>query len=221
MNNKTRNILLIVLVLVVAVIATRPLWQGKFNTEGAAVSGQDGQGSEVAPNTETSNGSNAGSAGSMSSQADEKSAASGEAAATGQAGVDAEGKTDQKKSAENKNSLVDLVNGALAKGKSAVLVFTYNADCCPGTKEYFEKHKAVVRNIEQKYSAKANFVWIDIAYYEEKDKEGLMSVAKKYDVRAIPALVLIDSKGNPQPVILGEIDEKQVGAKMEGLVKGT
>lgn len=220
MNNKTRNILLIVLVLVVAVIASRPLWQGKVNTEVAAVSGR---GSEVAPNTETSNGSNTGSTESKSNEAGEKSTANGDAAASGQAGVDAEGnsKADQKKPVENKSSLVDLVNGSLTPRKPAVLVFTYNADCCPSTKEYFEKHKAVVRNIEQKYSTKANFVWIDIAYYEEKDKEGLMSVAKKYDVSAIPALVLIDSKGIPQPVILGEIDEKQVEAKMEGLVKGT
>ena len=136
------------------------------------MSGQDGRGSEVAPNTETSNGSNTGSTGSVSSQAGEKPAANVESAASGQAGVDAEGtsKTDQKKPAENKNNLIDLVNESLTPGKAAVLVFTYNADCCPSTKEYFEKHKAVVRNLEQKYSAKANFIWIDIAYYNEKDK---------------------------------------------------
>lgn len=65
-----------------------------------------------------------------------------------------------------------------------------------------------------------NFVWIDVVLYNEVDKEGLVSIAKRYGVTAIPAVVLIDSKGKTVPVILGEINEKATADKLEGLVKG-
>jgi len=113
-----------------------------------------------------------------------------------------------------------MVNGALGKDKPAVLVFTYNADCCESTKEYLEKHSAIAKSLEQKYSSRINFVWIDVALYNEVDKEVLFSIAKKYGVTGIPALVLIDSKGQPAPLIIGELNEKATADKLEGLVKG-
>ncbi len=118
------------------------------------------------------------------------------------------------------SGLPDTVGSAVGEGRPVVLVFTYNADCCPSTKEFFEKHRAVVKRLEQKFSPKANFVWIDVAFYGETDNEGLLGITKKYGVTAIPAVVLIDAKGNPNSVIPGELNEKSVDAKLEGLVKG-
>lgn len=101
-----------------------------------------------------------------------------------------------------------------------MLVFTYDADCCSSTKEYFEKHRTAVKSLEQKYSAEVNFVWIDVARYGEAEKDSLVSIAKKYGVSAIPALVLIDAKGKPLPAVFGEINEKTIAGKLEGLVSG-
>lgn len=184
MNKKTRSILLIVLFLVVAVIASRPLWLSEGSSGKTAVSSQNSQGG----------GDKSGIQGASPQPADKALTGSG---------------------------LSGMVNEALVKGRPAVLVFTYNADCCPSTKEFFEKHRAVVKSLEQKYSPKANFVWIDVALYGETDKEGLLGIAKKYGVTAIPAVVLIDSKGNPNSVIPGELNEKSIDAKLEGLVKGS
>lgn len=119
------------------------------------------------------------------------------------------------------SGLADKVSGAVGKGRPVVLVFTYNADCCASTKEFFEKHSAAVKRFEKKYSAGVGFIWIDVAQYSEVDEEGLISTAKKYGVSGIPSVVLIDAKGNPNSVIPGELNEKSVDAKLEGLVKGS
>lgn len=119
------------------------------------------------------------------------------------------------------SGLTDTVSGAVGKGRPVVLVFTYNADCCPGTKEFFEKHSAAVKRLEKKYSAGVGFIWIDVAHYSEVDEKGLISTAKKYGVSGIPFVVLIDAKGNPISVFPGELNEKSVDARLEGLVKGS
>lgn len=81
------------------------------------------------------------------------------------------------------SALSDIVNVAIGKGKSAVLVFTYDADCCSSTKEYFEKHRIVVKGLEQKYSAVVNFIWIDVACYSETEKDrAFMRVHDEYSV---------------------------------------
>ncbi len=182
MSKKTRTILLIILLLVVAVIASRSLWQGQGTAGKTAVSGE--YGSNAVDNSKAT----------PPQQLNQKPVPG--------------------------SALSDIVNAAIGKGKSAVLVFTYDADCCPSTKEYFEKHRTAVKGLEQKYSAKVNFVWIDVARYGETEKDSLVSIAKKYGVSAIPALVLIDAKGEPLPAVLGEINEKTIAGKLEGLVKG-
>lgn len=187
MNKKRKSILLIALLLVVAVIASKPLWQGESATGKTAASG------ELYADNSPDNESAPGNGGTDTQKPDEKAGP-----ATG---------------------LANMVNAALGKNEPAVLVFTYNADCCPSTKEFFDKHRAAVKKLEQNYASGANFVWIDVALYDRVDRDALMEVANKYGVTAIPAVVLIDAKGKPLPVMMGELDEKAASDKLAGLVK--
>lgn len=197
MNNKSKWVFAIILLFMVGLFATKPLWYGsKTSVETAA-------GSSTAQKTD------------------------GAKDDGGESGTQNTDKTGESKNPSpspdlgSGSGLSDLVNAALAPKKPVALVFTYNADCCPTTKEYFDKHRSSVKNLEKKYAQSVNFVWIDIAYYDEHDREGLNSIARKYGVTAVPALVLIDSRGNSQPVIMGEIDEKSVAGKLAGMVKSS
>lgn len=212
MSRRSKFILLLVLVAAVAVIVTRPLWMGESAAGNAAGQGDaysDTGGSTVTnsgdqgANTQSPNVTGSGNQGS-SDNTDNGGASAPKADDKAVAGTD----------------LTKMVNSALGQGKPAVLVFTYNADCCPDTKEFFDKHRAAVKNIEREFSARANFVWIDVAIYNVVDGEGLNNLAKKYGVTAIPALVLVGADGKLLPVILGELDEKSVADKLAGLVKG-
>ncbi|MBM7855858.1 thiol-disulfide isomerase/thioredoxin [Desulfohalotomaculum tongense] len=117
-----------------------------------------------------------------------------------------------------RDTLDSLLTGVLNGKKPAVLVFTYDADCCPSTREFFDQHKQAVQTLERKYKNYINFVWIDIAFYQETEREALMKLAQKYAIASIPAVVLIGKDGKAVPPIVGELDPAELDKQLQGLV---
>ncbi len=117
-------------------------------------------------------------------------------------------------------NLDNLVAGALNGKKPAMLVFTYEADCCPSTREYFNQHKLTVQELESKYKHYVNFAWIDVAFYQETERRALMKLAKKYSVASIPAVILIGKDGQASSPIIGEIDSDEMDKQLQRLVNG-
>lgn len=115
----------------------------------------------------------------------------------------------------------ELISKNINEEKPAVLVFTYEADCCPSTREYFDRHKQTVQELESKYKNYVNFTWIDIAFYQETEREALMELANKYSVTSIPALVLVGKDGQADAPIVGEIDASGVDKQLQSLVSSS
>jgi len=116
------------------------------------------------------------------------------------------------------DNLDNLLAGALSGQKPAVLVFTYDADCCPATREFFDHHKLAVQKLEQKHKNYINFAWIDVAFYQETEREALIKLAQQYAVASIPAVVLVGKDGKTVSPIMGEVDPTELDKQLQSLV---
>lgn len=77
----------------------------------------------------------------------------------------------------------------------------------------------MVQQIEKKYGDQLTFTWIDIALYQESEKEQLNKIAADMKVQTAPALVLFDRKQRLVQTWMGELNQAEVSKAIEEVVK--
>ncbi|MEW6172275.1 MAG: thioredoxin fold domain-containing protein [Bacillota bacterium] len=116
--------------------------------------------------------------------------------------------------------VADLLAPALKQKRPVALVLTYDAECCETTRDFFARHRAGVKRIQQRYSDKVSFVWLDIAVYDQSDRSGLNKLGRDYGVTSVPALLLLDGAGKLAAKFEGELDEQAVRDALDRLTRG-
>lgn len=107
--------------------------------------------------------------------------------------------------------------GSVGGLPARVLVFTYNADCCEATRQFFDLHRDSVQVLEKKYGNVVEFKWYDVANRDEVYQKELLEAAKKAEVTNIPAFVVLDHSGNVLSKQIGQLKEDEVNKVFEGL----
>ncbi|MCM1989753.1 hypothetical protein [Oceanirhabdus seepicola] len=103
--------------------------------------------------------------------------------------------------------------------KPSMIVFSYNADCCPNTKKFFDEYNGKVEKLMMAYEDKINIWFINTGILEEKDEEALQNITEENEVSKIPSILLMDSSGKSIKVIQGIFDEGEVREIIDGMVK--
>nr|WP_281246352.1 thioredoxin family protein [Desulfoscipio geothermicus] len=110
------------------------------------------------------------------------------------------------------------MDNSFATGKPVAVILTYDADCCPDTKKFFDEHRATTQEIEKKYGEKVSFAWIDIAIYDQLEHDKLMEVAEELNVNSVPAVVLLDNNRKVIKSWIGELNQEEVSQAIEQVV---
>ncbi|MFZ5897799.1 MAG: TlpA family protein disulfide reductase [Bacillota bacterium] len=118
------------------------------------------------------------------------------------------------------STVADLLGPALSGGKPLVIVLTYNADCCESTKQYFARHREMAEEMEQSYQGRVSFIWLDIALYDKLDRSGLKKLAQDYQIKAIPAIIVLDGNGAVAGRYEGIPDDTVIRETLDKLVNG-
>ena len=116
------------------------------------------------------------------------------------------------------NSLKGIYNRFIASGKPSILVFSYDADCCPTTKAFFEEYNAKVINLMKSYSGVFNTVFINIGILDKANMNTVTELAVKHGVLNLPSILLLDSLGNTYKVIDGEFKDSDLKEILDGLI---
>ncbi len=109
-----------------------------------------------------------------------------------------------------------MVSEALDKGKIVVVAFSYDAECCPGTEEFFEAYKESVFNVLNQYQEEARLVWLNVGTPQKQDQEEMMDLAGQYGVEYLPSLLILNSVGETIEIIIGPLDEQQLREALSG-----
>ncbi len=97
------------------------------------------------------------------------------------------------------------------------LVFTYNANCCESTRQFFEQHRKSIQELENKYGRLVKFTWYDVAVEDKEKQKKLLEAAKKAGIKNIPAFVVLDQNGNVLLKQIGQLEINEVKKVFERL----
>jgi len=103
--------------------------------------------------------------------------------------------------------------------KPSIIVFSYDADCCPSTKQFFDEYNKKARQLMKDYEKQFETLFINTGILEEKDQQVLIDIAKENGVSRLPSILLRDSSGKPFKVIEGPFDDTEVRKIMDGMVE--
>jgi len=131
---------------------------------------------------------------------------------------------DQKSSAKNDTnsedqdkSLKGIYERFLNSGKPSILIFSYDADCCPGTEAFFEEYNAKAMNLVESYSGIFNAVFINIGILDKTNMNTVTELAVKYEVLNLPSILILDVSGQSHVVIDGKFNEDEVKKILDGM----
>jgi len=92
-------------------------------------------------------------------------------------------------------------------GKPGVAAITYDADCCPGTKQFFEEYNETVEQIFESYGSKISTVFINFGDIPENEVNNFNAIVKEHGITVIPAILVFDAKGEFVHLVEGPIVE--------------
>ena len=115
------------------------------------------------------------------------------------------------------NSLKKIYEHFIKSGKPSILIFSYDADCCPGTEAFFEEYNAKAMNLLESYSGIFNAVFINIGILDKTNMNTVTELAVKYEVLNMPSLLILDVSGQSHVVIDGEFNEDEVKKILDGM----
>lgn len=121
-------------------------------------------------------------------------------------------------SEEQDNSLRCIYDRFVESGKPSMLVFSYDADCCPGTKAFFESYNTSAKKLMEEYKAKFNVLFINIGILDKTNMETAIEIATQNEVLNLPSILLLDSSGKSHKVVEGVFDEAEVKKILGGML---
>lgn len=121
-------------------------------------------------------------------------------------------------SEEEGNTLEDIYQRFLESGRPSILVFSYDADCCPGTKAFFEEYNDAVMKLMKSYTGDFDALFINIGILGEKNMDTAVEIASQNNVLNIPSILILDRFGNGFKVIEGPFDKVEVKKILDGML---
>jgi len=103
--------------------------------------------------------------------------------------------------------------------KPSMIIFSYNADCCPNTKKFFDEYNSKAKGLMSEYEDEINMWFINTGILEDKDEEELHNITKENGISKIPTILILDSSGKPYKVIEGIFKEDEVRKIIDGMVE--
>lgn len=101
---------------------------------------------------------------------------------------------------------------AFANGKNIPTIMTFSSTMCLDC----QKLKVVIKDVEQSYGEKVNFVNYNALDKDRKVKENI----KKYGVVLAPTIVILDKNGNKIKKIEGYIPKEELIKEVEEVING-
>lgn len=94
--------------------------------------------------------------------------------------------------------------------KPTMLVFSYDADCCPSTKKFFDDYNEKINKVAKEYRDKLNYIFINTGIVNENEKKQVIEIAKHYDIDYLPSIVLLNHNGEMLKIIVNDFDEQEL-----------
>lgn len=101
---------------------------------------------------------------------------------------------------------------AFANSKNIPTIMTFSSTMCLDC----QKLKVVIKDVEQSYGEKVNFVNYNALDKDRKVKENI----KKYGVVLAPTIVILDKNGNKIKKIEGYIPKEELIKEVEEVING-
>lgn len=114
----------------------------------------------------------------------------------------------------------DEIDAALTSGRPALFVFTYNGDCCEGTREFFDDYSSAVAALAGEFAERVAVVWLDTALTDPASVEAIQALAWAYEVQYLPSLLAVDGTGAKLTTQVGFPDAEALRAALELSLKG-
>ncbi|SHK12635.1 Thioredoxin [Geosporobacter subterraneus DSM 17957] len=94
--------------------------------------------------------------------------------------------------------------------KPTIIVFSYDADCCPSTKKFFDDYNEKINKVAKGYKEDLNFIFINTGTVNVEDKKQIIKIAERYDVEYLPSIVLLNNNGESLKVIVNDFEEEEL-----------
>jgi len=121
-------------------------------------------------------------------------------------------------SEEEGNTLEDIYQRFLESGKPSIIVFSYDADCCPSTKAFFEEYNDGVMELMDAYTGDFDALFINTGIPGEKNMDTAVEIASQNNVLNMPSILILDRSGTAYRVIEGPFDEVEVKKVLDGMI---
>ncbi|TYQ13077.1 UNVERIFIED_CONTAM: hypothetical protein Cloal_4126 [Acetivibrio alkalicellulosi] len=118
----------------------------------------------------------------------------------------------------NGDSLHERYERIKSSNKPSIIVFSYEGDCCPGTKQFFDNYNEQIRTLLKEYEDKFETMFIDLDGVTREDGEIVDIIAEKNGINQLASFVIRDSEGNPKRVVEGPFDMDEIKSFMDGVL---
>lgn len=117
------------------------------------------------------------------------------------------------------NAIMTDYNNLKNSGKPSVAVITYDADCCPGTKQFFVEYKETVELILLGYGNEISSMFINYGDVPVGEAENLQSIIQENGVLVIPAILILDKQGDVVHLVEGPFLEDDVKRMIDEVLR--
>lgn len=109
----------------------------------------------------------------------------------------------------------EMLDVAFAMESPVAVVFSYGAECCPSTEQFFQMYEIRVGALLRARS-EIKGVWLNVGAESQADQDAILSLAERYGVTQVPSLIILDKDQQLVALLQGEPD---YGAMEEELDK--
>ncbi|MDQ2087796.1 hypothetical protein RBH29_15300 [Herbivorax sp. ANBcel31] len=113
------------------------------------------------------------------------------------------------------DSLKDRYERIKNSDKPSIIVFSYEGECCPGTKQFFDAYNEEVKAIMRDYEGKFETLFIDLDGVTYEQGQVIDSIAEENGIDQMASLVIRDRDGNPQKLVAGPFDSDEIRSLMD------
>lgn len=116
-------------------------------------------------------------------------------------------------------TIKENLDKAIALGKPVILAFSFEADCCPGTKKFFDDYNLQIKQLFSEYEGRVTGFFINTGNLKEETRDLLMEVAKRYQVQQIPSLIILDGAGEKHYQVEGPFQLDHIREKLGQVIR--
>ena len=106
---------------------------------------------------------------------------------------------------------------AFRSEKPLAIVFSYGAECCPSTEEFYVAYDAELQQTLGKYKD-VESVWLNVGAESSADQEAILELAQQYGITQVPSLLILDGDREMVARFEGEFDAVEAEGALSEVV---